>query len=250
MPDLPHPDITYVLCSVGRPVQVITCLRLRQCVCPVGQAAHVHSRFTAAPSGMHSGLTTIEWQAAAEMEAVLNVTRSACFLSQYETCYTGGYAVCLKQLQIDTLRSGLLSVIVLSLTTKKKSLKRSPQSQAALTPIGSTTLQRALSEAQRRYCPKAADCNSDEEMYSVELSKQDQVATFIDLRLCHARYLRPAAAAVAKHVYRKEYAKFAKKAIEFELKMAASESSAGKTGDTDNKVSHPRPRNLWYLQGD
>jgi hypothetical protein len=48
--------------------------------------------------GVIAGLSTVDWQASAEMEAVLNVTRSACFLSQYETCYTGGYSACLKQL--------------------------------------------------------------------------------------------------------------------------------------------------------
>ena len=140
---------------------------------------------------MDLGLTTTEWQAAAEMEAVLNVTRSACFLFQYETCYAGGYHVCLKQLQIDTLRSGFLSVILLSQTSKDKSLTRSKLEKFKLTEIGKTTLHRALLEAQRRYCPKAKDCHNDNEKYTVKVSKQDQVATLIDLRLYHARYLRP-----------------------------------------------------------
>ena len=63
---------------------------------PVGQDAYTWLSSIASHSGMDLGLTTAEWQAEAVMEAVLNVTRSACFLSQYETCYTGGYVVCLK----------------------------------------------------------------------------------------------------------------------------------------------------------
>ena len=120
----------------------------------------------------------------AEVKAVLNVTRSACFLSQYETCYTRGYAACLKQLQIDTLRSGSLSVIEISQVGESNSLQRSTVSNDSLTHIGKITLNRAVCEAQRRYCPKASDCSNDWEKYSVKLSKQDYIATFLDPRLC------------------------------------------------------------------
>ena len=89
---------------------------------PIGQDAYTWLSSITSPSDMDLGLTTTEWQAAAEMEAVLNVTCSACFLSQYEMCYayTGGYSVCLKQLQIYALRSGFLSVILLLQTSEAK----------------------------------------------------------------------------------------------------------------------------------
>jgi hypothetical protein len=188
---------------------------------------------------MLAGLSTVDWQATAEVEAVLNVTRSACFLSQYETCYTGGYSACLKQLQIDTLRSGSLSVIEISQVGESNSLQRSTVSSNSLTRIGKITLTRAVCEAQRRYCPKAANCSSDEEKYSVKLSKQDYIATFLDPRLCHAAYLRPKAVEEAKEIYAEEYVAYAKTAILFELKMAQATKSTAGGCYRDNKVTDP-----------
>ena len=36
-------------------------------------------------------ISLLEWQAIAEMEASLNITKSGCILSQYESIYTSGY---------------------------------------------------------------------------------------------------------------------------------------------------------------
>ena len=190
-------------------------------------------------SGVITGLSITEWQAAAEMEAVLNVTRSACFLSQYETCYTGGYSACLKQLQIDTLRSGKLSVVELSAVGTNTSLERSTRMSSDLTAIGKTTMARALTESQRRYCRKAAECSNDDEKYAVKLSKQDHIATMLDPRLCHAAHLRPEGVDDAKNAFRREYVKYAKTAIMFGNKMAQTAADAkGMDGNDEAAKVH------------
>ena len=92
-------------------------------------------------------ITLGEWQAAAEMEASLNVTRTGCFLSQCESLYSGGYTFALKQLQIDTLCETSLKVIDLPAVSRSRHLHRADVQLKDFTSIGIMTLQRTLAEA-------------------------------------------------------------------------------------------------------
>ena len=164
-------------------------------------------------------ISTSEWQAIAEMEASLNITKSGCILSQYESMYTGGYGFVFKQLQIDTLRRNTISVIYLNSVTESRQLVRKDVAVDGMHPIGRATFDRTLKEGLRRWCPKSP--KDETQKHSVIMTKQDSIATMLDPRLCHGVHLSPRQLAKSSPIFADTYAEYAMTATRFDTTMAA-----------------------------
>ena len=93
----------------------------------------------------------------------------------------GGYGICLKQAQIDTLRGDSLGVVDLMHVGVTAPLVRKNVLVYEMSQVGKTTVNRALFEAQRRWSPKK--WNTEDEQYSVLMTTHDKVATMCDPRL-------------------------------------------------------------------
>ena len=182
-------------------------------------------------------ITLSEWQAVAEMEASLNITKAGCFLSQSESVYTGGYGFALKQLQIDTLRSDTLSVIHLNSITSSRQLMRTDVPVAHMTPIGKAAYKRTLAEGIRRWCPK--NPTDDTDKFSVIMTKQDIVATMVDPRLCHGIHLSDKQVDDGASIFANTYAEYAMKAIRFATRME------GGSDDMKTEPTEKAPKKIY-----
>ena len=122
----------------------------------------------------------------------------------------GGHGICLKQAQIDTLCSDTLIVVDLMHVGVIALLERKTVLVYDMSAVGKTTVNRALLEAQRRWCPKK--WNTVDEQYSVSMTTQDKVATLCDLRLCHGTHLNTAQQTETMEAFGTAYADFARNA--------------------------------------
>ena len=134
----------------------------------------------------------------------------------------GGYGICLKQAQIDTLRGDSLGVVDLMHVGVRAPLVRKNVLVYEMTEIEQTTVSRALFEAQRRWCPKKWD--TEDKQYSVLMTTQDKVATMCDLRLCHGTHLNNTQQAETEEAFRTAYAEFARNAWVMEKCRESSQS--------------------------
>ena len=122
----------------------------------------------------------------------------------------GGYGICLKQAQIDTLRGDSLVVVDLMHVGVTAPLARKTVLVYEMSAVGQATMHRVLLEAQRRWCPKK--WNTEDEQYSVLITTQDKVATMCDPRLCHGTHLNKAQQDETKEAFATAYADFARNA--------------------------------------
>ena len=134
----------------------------------------------------------------------------------------GGYGFCLKQAQIDESCGDPLGVVDLMHVGVTAPLVRKTMLVYSMSAVGQTTVNRALLEAQRRWCPKT--WNTVDEQYSVLMTTQDKVATMCDLRLCHGTHLNNTQQAETEEAFRTAYAEFARNAWVMEKCRESSQS--------------------------
>ncbi|KAJ1449317.1 hypothetical protein M885DRAFT_590501 [Pelagophyceae sp. CCMP2097] len=98
-------------------------------------------------------LTEEEWEATAEIEAVLRISGEVTATVQTETHYMGALGRCIHVDMLDKYHAESLLVIDLENLSSSNVLPRKPKFTVdGLTAIGAETLRRAVLEAERRHC--------------------------------------------------------------------------------------------------
>ena len=176
----------------------------------------------------------------AEVEATLNVTKITTTLAQHEQLFSGAFSSLIKGTTMRGLRASQLSVIDLSRVDKKPFLIRKWVDVADLTEIGATARKRALLEGERRFCGNKTEVASSDDHSSgvsyssivavtsvtlqsvtphdtrqeltgalVIASRQEMLATLLDLRTVGCTHLSSEQAMEARQIFEEEYVTFA-----------------------------------------
>ena len=157
-------------------------------------------------------LSDEQWKTLAEFEGVLNITRRCTTLMQYERSFVGAYGLFVKQDTVSRLRLPYLPVCSLDNIPKKNHVvprKNIPRDE--LTSAGRTCLDRAIVEAERRWCGSCLE----EPMWDepvVEHTERDLLCTMLDLRTINSTPLCKEVRNEGKRALEEHYVAFAKRA--------------------------------------
>ena len=119
----------------------------------------------------------------AQIEATLHVTQVTTKLAQFEQDFTGAYDPLIKGMTIKGLESPMMRVVNLSNIPASGKLERHEQDVSTFRPLGSDCRERAMIEAQRRFCEGAEKTEVViKPTPPIIASKRSLVATILDLR--------------------------------------------------------------------
>ena len=133
-------------------------------------------------------LTDEEWNALAEMEAIIRIVTTTTSLVQTETSQMGGMGVLLHEHLLRQLRGTEIQVLDLNrITATDRPLKTRLVSD--LTPIGRACLKRAQLEAERRLCGSKELRVNDISGDPLKRSDRESMCLFLDPRthILHCR---------------------------------------------------------------
>ena len=155
-----------------------------------------------------------------EFEGVLNLCRHLTTYAQYETLFVGAYGLLLKQLLLFTLRKAhepggsvmLIDFGAMSRDTRIKNLPRVSVPVSTFTQEGKTCLQRALLEAEFRFCGNQTPASQPPGWLTgrpVVDDDRELLATILDPRTKGCGQLSEQEANKAKNLLKEEYIEMA-----------------------------------------
>ena len=165
-------------------------------------------------------LDSSQWRSVAELEAILDITRTMCTLAQTESLFLAAYGPVLKMMTLRRLRSEEIFVVDLHAVDASPQLPRTPVAEVNMTPLGRTALQRARLEAERRWCGNKSEIVDNSSTPLV--SDRERIAILLDLRTLRV----PTEAtefAIAEKLLEETYIKYATRASEFDREKEREE---------------------------
>ena len=162
------------------------------------------------------------WQAMAEAEAVLNVSRITTTLAQYEGRYTGAYACLIKGTTMNALRAPTMAVVELEKVREQSAAKlpRTMKSVREFGPVGAEVRRRAQLEAERRFCgnkTEIVEMNAE-----IIMSDRELLASVLDLRTLGCLHMSEAQRKQAKALFMTAYVGYTCNARNFEEERRAA----------------------------
>lgn len=158
-------------------------------------------------------LSASEWEAIAEFEAVLQVTKTSTVVAQNEKDFTGGYRPLLQH-RVDSQLSldGSLPVIDLTKMTPALKLDRVDKRFAEFSPIGKMCWTRASEESQRRH--------------SRPFSQRELAAVVCDPRLKDRTFLSADDKTSARTAFLEQYVNFGLQRNTYQRQLLSASSKA------------------------
>lgn len=159
-------------------------------------------------------ITEADWQGIAEIEAVLDITRTLTTLVQEEKSFVGAYGPLLRAMTLRRLRDGQLMVVDMASISTNPTLERKAIPVDALTEVGRTARYRATLEAERRF-----GVNNSEEVNGARITYTDRELTsmLLDIRTVRCKgALTCAEYQVAQGTLEREYVRFGVTALKYD----------------------------------
>lgn len=196
-------------------------------------------------------LTEVQWQSLAEVEGVLDITKTMSTLSQSESAFLGAYGPVLKSMTLKRLRRPELMVIDTAAVARNKVLlTRKVVAEDDLSDVGRTALARARLEAERRWCGN--DTEEADNISTPTMADRERIAILLDLRTLKANGFTAEAFTEAEKLLEDLYVSFAKRAMQYEKDKEATAAAAAMQSQLHQDAGTPArkpPRRLELASG-
>ena len=150
-----------------------------------------------------------DWQRWVEFEAVLDISSLLTTLAQYEQLYMAAFAPIIKKMVYDHLTAVSIKLIDVDHITADPRLPRVETRVEDLTETGSTCLERATIEFERRFLNSNLNTRLPvDDPRTIEINERQLVATLLDVRTVRCSHLAPEQRREAQAALKSRYVNF------------------------------------------